>query len=263
MIRQNQKGEPFPARGRPSGSVPESRGDPDGARDLREFLAVLQQLPYLCLVPAALIILPTLVTQHHVPEAAFILAGLVVAVPWFARAWYRWHPNSLNAFSLLYSVGALCLTGGLLGGMWESRHFSRLSWLYSEFLTVYLVAFVATWVLTAVFLIRRGRTLREKYQYLRGCLPCGTITDYQLWRWISPVGTTVRGLKWRISAAGGFAIFGTMLAAVLGGRAGLGYFYFLAALLLVAVLLAIVSARMWANWKYLRGRDLNIVWTDR
>ncbi len=239
------------------------QGDIDGARKLREFLRVMQRLPYVCLIPAALIILPSLVTQHDVPPSLPIVATAIVAGAWSARIWYRLHPDSMNAIFLLNFAGMLLLMTGFLIGMWEARRFSRLAWLFTEYLPLYVIFFVALSSGMSLLWVARARGLREMYQSLQPFLPGGVITDDEFWHLMFPArsGASLSELSWKLGGASGFAVCGTLLASGLGGRDGVGYFYFLLFLLIDAFLLSSVIARCWAHRKYLGGRDLRIIWT--
>jgi hypothetical protein len=231
----------------------------DNTLRLRQFVDVMLQVPYVCLVPSALTVLPSLITLHYFSRWAVVCAIAVLVGPLLARVWYQSHPRSMNAFFLLNSIGALSLTAGLLSAMWEMRRLSRLGWLYTDYVSLYVISFIGLGAGTAIIVFSKSDTLKRKFEYLKDRLSEGFITDDQLWYWTSPAGASVDQLKWRIRSFSGVAVFGTLASGFLGGKAGLGYFYFLISLLLVAVALGLAIARFWAHWKYLRFQDLRIL----
>jgi hypothetical protein len=230
------------------------------SQKLRAYIDAMQRLPYICVVPAALVILPSLATKHDVPTPLLLIAGILVFGAWGIRSWYRANPDSVIALLLFTASGAPLLAGGFLIGIWEMRHFSRLQWLYIEYSHYYLVVFLGIWVYAAFHLIKHGVHLHMMYENLRTFLPQEEITDYQLARVLLSAAPGVKDITLKIRAAGGIAIFGTMLAGAIGGSDSIGYGYFLALLTLTPFLLGIATARVWALWKYLRWQDLLIRW---
>lgn len=236
-------------------------GNNDGARNLRAFIEAMHQLPYVCTITAALVVLPSLITRDEVPAFVLISAGVIVIGAWGARLWYRVNSDSVRALLLLNTVGSVMVVEGFLLAMWEMRLFSDLQGLFTGYLPYYVAVFVSVWGGMALRLIKRGVHLHEMYENLRACLLRGGISDYQLGRLLSPGGTSVAGVMLKTALAGGVAISGTMLAGALGGRDAVGYLYFLVFLLLAPLVLGIATARAWAYRKYLQWRDLKIIWT--
>jgi hypothetical protein len=230
------------------------------SQKLRAYIDAMQRLPYICVVPAALTILPSLATKHNVPTPLLIIAGILVFGALGIRSWYRANPDSVIALLLFNASSAPLLVGGFLAASWEMRHFSRLQWLYIEYGQYYLVVFLGIWGYTAFHLIKHGVHLHKMYENLRTYLPQGEIADYQLARVLLSAAPGVKDITLKIRTAGGIAVSGTMLAGAIGGSDSIAYVYFLALLTLTPFLLGIATARVWALWKYLRWQDLLIRW---
>ena len=237
----------------------ESLTESNGSRILRQNVEAMLRVPYLCLIPAGLILMPSLILEKSVPAWLYVTAAAFVVFPLLAAIWYRTHSDSMNAYFVLNSVGALCLITGFLLASWEMHWLSTIGWLYTDYVLLYVIGFLALCTGTALIVILRSETLRRKFGFLATRLSHGYITDEQLWYWTLPSAINVDQLKQRIHVFGGVAVLGTLAAGTLGGRAVLGYFYFVMLLPLVAVVLGSTMARFWAHWKYLRWQDLRVI----
>jgi hypothetical protein len=229
-----------------------------GGDHLREFLEIMQRLPYVCVITALLIILPGLVTKHQILISPSIAAVVIIAGSLFTRLWFQIHPESLKAIFLMNYGASVFLIVGLFCALYETRRYSRLEWLFTEYLTVYVLIFFIVWVAGSFFLKQRSQ-IKTKYTELQTYLSDGVITLSQLWHWMFNNGGSIKGLKWWIGGVASFAVVGTLLAAGFGGRDIVGYFYFLIFLALTPSVLAVVTVRVWAHWKYLDCRDLKII----
>jgi hypothetical protein len=230
----------------------------DQSRQFRQFLEAMLRVPYLCLVPSGLILMPNLISEQQVPVWLYMAASTFVLVPFSAVVWYRVRSDSLNAYLILSSVSALSLTTGFLAASWQMRLLYAAGWLYRDYILLYVIGFVALCGGTAVLVISKSETLRRKFEFLRACSSQGYMTEEQFWYWATVRGANANQLMRRIQFFGGMIVVCTLIVGFLGGGAALGFVYFLMLAFLAAVLFGITIARAWAHWKYLGWQDLRI-----